>query len=69
MENRKIISSTAGIFTLSLGFVSAFNLILSGSAEELRSVSQLFTLCGEGISSRVARHRMRLKCTREQQGP
>ena len=50
MENRKIISSTAGIFTLSLGFVSAFNLILSGSAEELRSVSQLFALCGEGIS-------------------
>ncbi|MBQ9902420.1 MAG: hypothetical protein IJM51_08590 [Clostridia bacterium] len=50
MDNKRIISSTAGIFTLSLGFVSAFNLMLGGSAEELRSVSQLFALCGEGIS-------------------
>lgn len=50
MENKRIISSTAEIFTLSLAFVSVFNLILSGCGEDLRSVSQLFALCGKGIS-------------------
>ncbi len=50
MDNKRIISSTAEVFTLSLVLVSVFNLILSGDAEELRKVSQLFALCGEGIS-------------------
>jgi hypothetical protein len=50
MKNKKIISSTAGIFTLSLLFVSAFNLLLRGEWAELREVSELFALCGEGIS-------------------
>ena len=50
MDNKKIISSTAGIFTLSLLFVSAFNLLLRGESAELRKVSELFALCGEGIS-------------------
>ena len=35
MENKRIISSTAEIFTLSLAFVSVFNLMLTDSAEEL----------------------------------
>ena len=35
---------------LSLAFVTAFNLMLSDNAEEMRNLSQLFALCGEGIS-------------------
>ena len=50
MDNKKMITSTAGIFTLSLLFVSLFNLVLGGEAKELRQVSELFSLCGEGIS-------------------
>ena len=50
MEHKRILTSTAEIFALSLVFVSVFNLLLSGSAAELRQVSQLFALCGEGIS-------------------
>lgn len=50
MESKRILASTAEIFALSLGFVSAFNWLLSGEAKELRQISQLFSLCGEGIS-------------------
>ena len=50
MDNKKMITSTADIFTLSLLFVSLFNLVLGGEAKELRQVSELFSLCGEGIS-------------------
>lgn len=50
MENKRIISSTAEVFTLSLAFVCVFNLALRGNSEELRRLSQLFALCGEGIS-------------------
>ena len=50
MDNKRILSSTAEIFIMSLGFVSVFNIALSGSSEELRNLSQLFALCGEGIS-------------------
>ena len=50
MDNKKMITSTAEIFTLSLLFVSLFNLVLGGEAKELRQVSELFSLCGEGIS-------------------
>lgn len=50
MENKRIIPSTAEVFTLSLAFVCVFNLALRGSSEELRRLSQLFALCGEGIS-------------------
>lgn len=50
MGNRKFLTSTAEIFTLSLLFVSGFNLILRGEAAALRKMSALFALCGEGIS-------------------
>ena len=49
-ENRRIVASTAEIFTLSLLFVSAFNLALRGNAEEMRQLSALFALCGEGLT-------------------
>lgn len=50
MDNKKIITSTAEIFTLSLLFVSLFNLILSRDAAQMRELSELFALCGEGVS-------------------
>lgn len=49
-DNRRFFSSTAEVFTLSLLFVSIFNIALSGNWKELRNVSELFALCGEGIS-------------------
>ena len=50
MDNKKWITSTAEIFTLSLVFICAFNLALRGEAEELSQVSELFALCGRGLS-------------------
>lgn len=50
MDNKHFLTSTAETFTLSLLFVSLFNLALSREATELRQVSALFALCGEGIS-------------------
>ena len=50
MENKKFITSTAEIFTLSLLFVSFFNFALGGEAKDLRPVSELFSLCEEGLS-------------------
>ena len=49
-NNKSFISSTAEIFSLSLIFVTIFNLVLSEDSDELRGVSELFALCGEGIS-------------------
>lgn len=50
MDNKNYLTITAEIFALSLFFVSIFNLAFSGNSEELRQVSELFALCGEGIS-------------------
>lgn len=50
MNRKHFLSMTAEVFTLSLVFVSLFNFALSGEREELRQVSELFALCGEGIS-------------------
>lgn len=50
MDNKNYLIITAEIFVLSLFFVSIFNLAFSGNSEELRQVSELFALCGEGIS-------------------
>lgn len=50
MDNKKFIASTAEIFTLSLAFIAAFNFALQGESEQLSQVSELFALCGKGIS-------------------
>lgn len=50
MNSKKFISSTAEIFTLSLLFVSIFNIILSSESDNMRKLSVLFALCGEGLS-------------------
>lgn len=50
MKKVRIISSVAEIFTLSMIFVSIFNIILSGNARELSQISEIFALCGKGIS-------------------
>lgn len=50
MKKTQIIPSVAEIFTLSLVFVSVFNMALHGRAKELSQLSALFALCGEGIS-------------------
>ncbi len=50
MQHHRILSFTAQTFTLSLFFVSVFNLALSGQAQEMRQLSELFALCGRGIS-------------------
>lgn len=49
-ENKKIISSTTGIFTLSVVFIAIFNLIFKGLADEISQYSELFSLCGQGLS-------------------
>lgn len=49
-ENKKILSSTAEIFTLSMIFISIFNFILRGNSEEISKLSELFVLCGQGIT-------------------
>ena len=53
MDNNKWIASAAEVFTLSLVFISLFNLALRGDAAELSRVSELFALCGQGISFRA----------------
>lgn len=50
MNRKKFISSAAEIFTLSLLFVSIFNIILSSESDNMRKLSALFALCGEGLS-------------------
>ena len=50
MDNKKFIASTAEIFTLSLAFICALNFALRGESEQLSQVSELFALCGKGIS-------------------
>ena len=50
MQHHRILSFTAQTFTLSLFFVSVFNLALSGQAQEMRQLSELFALCGRGVS-------------------
>ncbi len=50
MRKVQIIPSVAEIFTLSVIFISIFNAILRGNAEELSQISEIFALCGEGIS-------------------
>lgn len=50
MDNKKFIASTAEIFTLSLAFIAVFHFALRGESEQLSQVSELFALCGKGIS-------------------
>lgn len=50
MKKQQIIPSIAEIFTLSVIFVSLFNIALRGQAENLSQLSELFALCGEGLS-------------------
>ena len=50
MNRKQIIPFTCETFVLSLLFVSAFNFVLRGQSEDLRQISELFALCGEGVS-------------------
>lgn len=50
MKKQQIIPSIAEIFTLSILFISVFNIVLREQSEELSQMSELFALCGEGIS-------------------
>ena len=50
MKKQQIIPSIAEIFTLSVVFVSVFNLILGSQSAEISQLSELFALCGEGLS-------------------
>lgn len=50
MKKQQIISSVAEIFTLSIIFIWIFNIILRDSSRSLAHISELFALCGEGIS-------------------
>lgn len=49
-ENKKIISSTAEVFTLSVILIAIFNFIFRSESAEISKYSELFTLCGQGLS-------------------
>lgn len=50
MKKQQILPSIAEIFTLSVVFVFLFNLVLRGQSAEIAQLSELFALCGEGLS-------------------
>lgn len=50
MNRKQIIPFASETFVLSLLFVAAFNFVLRGQSEDIRQISELFALCGEGIS-------------------
>ncbi len=49
-ENKKIISSICETFTLTMIIMTIFNLVFKSLAEEISQVSELFALCGEGMT-------------------
>ncbi len=49
-ENKKILSSISETFTLAVIMMSIFNFVFEDKAEKVSQISELFALCGEGLT-------------------